>query len=162
MLTVSTDDYLWFVDIALGAMVSILDRLGDVDANRRPQLDGTNSPYAIVTHCLGVIEFWGGHAVAGRRVERDRDAEFRAEGQVAELRERAVRARRQLEADLSTLDPVATPRGALGPADADLPLGRTQGGVLLHVLEELFQHLGQLELSRDVLMAARAAGPHPD
>jgi hypothetical protein len=37
--------------------------------------------------------------------------------------------------------------------DRDRPDGRTNGGVLLHVLEELFQHLGQLELTRDVLLA---------
>jgi hypothetical protein len=80
VLSVSNDDYLWFVDLALDAMLAILDQLGDVDANRRPVLVGANSPYAIVTHCLGVMEFWGGHAVAGRRIERDRDAEFRAPG----------------------------------------------------------------------------------
>ena len=32
----------------------------------------------------------------------------------------------------------------------------TQGDVLLHVYEELAQHLGQLEVTRDVLLARRA------
>ena len=32
----------------------------------------------------------------------------------------------------------------------------TQGDVLLHVYEELAQHLGQLEVTRDVLLAQRA------
>ena len=32
----------------------------------------------------------------------------------------------------------------------------TQGDVLLHVHEELAQHLGQLEVTRDVLLAGRA------
>ena len=33
----------------------------------------------------------------------------------------------------------------------------TQGDVLLHVYEELAQHLGQLEVTRDVLLAGSAA-----
>ena len=36
----------------------------------------------------------------------------------------------------------------------------SQGHALLHVLEEVTQHLGQMELTRDVLRAA-AAGPAP-
>jgi len=162
VLTTSTEDYLWFVDLALDSMVSILVRLGDVDANRRPALDGANSSYAVVTHCLGVMEYWGGHVVAGRRIERDRDAEFRAEGAVAELQERVAGARRQLHADLATLDPQAAPRGHVNPDDAELPFGTSQGGVLLHILEELFQHLGHMELARDMLLAeqpGRADGP---
>ncbi len=64
-----------------------------------------------------------------------------------------LRARGQLEVDLSTLDTWAVPRGGLDAEDAALALGRSQGGALLHVLEELTQHLGQMELSRDVLIA---------
>jgi hypothetical protein len=153
VLAVSPEDYLWFVDQALDAMVRIVGELGDDGAHRRPALSGANSPYAILTHCLGVMEFWGGHVVAGRRVRRDRDAEFRAEGPVADLVARAARARGQLEDDLSTLDTWAVPRGGLDPEDAALPLGRSQGGALLHVLEELTQHLGQMELSRDLVVA---------
>ena len=37
---------------------------------------------------------------------------------------------------------------------------RSQGSALLHVLEEVTQHLGQMELTRDVLRAA-AAGTAP-
>jgi len=80
MLRISTEDYLWFVDHALDAMVRIVTELGDDDANRRPGLPGANSPYAILAHCVGVMEFWGGAMVAGRTVVRDRDAEFRARG----------------------------------------------------------------------------------
>jgi hypothetical protein len=79
---------------------------------------------------------------------------------VSELRERVARARRQLDADLAALDPLAPPRGGTDPSDSHLPLARSQGGVLLHILEELFQHLGQMELSRDVSLAERAAERH--
>jgi hypothetical protein len=152
---ISTQDYLWYVDGALDAMAAILDELGDDIANQRLDAPGANSPYAVVTHCLGVLEFWGGHAVAGRTIERDRDAEFRASGDVAGLVRRVRLAREQLVADLDTLDASAPPRGSLDDDDSALPLGRTQGGALIHLYDELAQHLGQLEVTRDVLLTAR-------
>lgn len=150
---ISADDYLFYVDEALDGMVRIITELGDDLANRRPDLPGANSPYAILTHCLGVMEWWGGQVVAGRSVERDRDAEFRATGTVADLVERTRRAREQLESDIADLEPSAPPRGVTKPEDADLPLVKSQGGALIHVYEELAQHRGQLEISRDVLLA---------
>lgn len=155
---ISTEDLLWFVDEALDAMISILETLGDEWANRAPDLDGANSPYAVVTHCLGVLEYWAGYVVAGRSIERDRDAEFVARGDVADLVIRVRRARQQLGRDLDAMDPWAPPRGRPEPEDAELPLARTQGGAAVHVYEELAQHLGQLEITRDVLLAARSAG----
>jgi len=150
---ISTDDYLYYVDEALDGMVAIVTELGDELANRRPDLPGANSPYVVLHHCLGVMEYWAGAIVAGRSVERDRGAEFRASGPVDELAERTRRARAQLEADLAQLEPFAPPRGTPEPEDADSPVGRTQGGALVHVYEELAQHRGQMEGCRDVLLA---------
>jgi len=148
----STDDVLWFVDQALDEMVSIVRELGDDLASTRPDLPGANSPYAILTHCLGVMEFWGGYMLADRPFERDRDAEFRAEGRVDDLVERAAASRRRLVADIAAGDPSAPPRhDPVFPEDAGTPIATTQAGVLLHVLRELTQHLGQMEVSRDVL-----------
>jgi len=153
MLTVSTTDYLWYVDQALDAMTALASDLGNGLVNRAPDLTGANSPFAIVTHCLGVMAFWGGEIVAGHDVDRDRDAELRATGTVEELADAVRQARAQFEADLAELVPTDPPRRPPSAEDAALPVGRTQGGVLLHVLEELLQHLGQLELTRDVLRA---------
>jgi uncharacterized protein YceH (UPF0502 family) len=153
-VAVSRDDFLWFVDQSLDQMVAILRQLGDDRVNRRPDLPGANSPYAIVTHCLGVTDWWAGHVAAGRSVARDRDAEFRAAGRVDDLVERLAAVRGQLEVDVGGVDALAAPRGRwILPEDAALPFGRTQGGALLHVYEELQQHLGQLELTRDLLLA---------
>jgi len=160
VLVLSTADFLWFVDQALDEMVAIVRELGDDVASSRPDLPGANSPYAILTHCLGVMEFWGGSMVADRPIERDREAEFRAEGRVDDLVERAATARRRLEADIVAGDPSSPPRhDPVFPEDADTPIGKTQAGVLLHIVRELTQHLGQMEVSRDVLVNARRA-PH--
>jgi hypothetical protein len=150
---ISVEDYLFFVDEALDGMVNIVTDLGDELANRRPDVPKSNSPYALLTHCLGVIEYWAGYIVAGRSIRRDRAAEFRASGPIGELVDRTRRVREQLETDLANLDPLAPPRGIPWPADADLPVARTQGGALVHVYEELAQHRGQMEGCRDVLLA---------
>lgn len=157
MMTLSTEDYLWFVDDCLDTMATTLERLGDDLACTAPDLPGANSPYAIVTHCLGVLEFWGGRMVRGREIQRDRDAEFRATGKVADLVARVPVSRQRFAEDLSALDPQAPPAGEVRGPDRDLPFGRSQAGVLMHVFHELAQHLGHLEITRDVLEAAPPA-----
>jgi hypothetical protein len=149
---ISLDDYLWYADTALDGMVGIVALLGDERANQTPDLPGANSPYAILTHCLGVMEYWGGHVIAGRQIERDRRAEFVATGQVRALVSRVGRAREQLRRDLESFDPSAPPRGMVQRDDGAIPVGRTQGGALFHIYEELSQHLGQMELTRDILL----------
>ena len=147
----SDDEYLYFADRALDGMAAILTDLGDDLANVRPDLPGANSPYAIVNHCLGVVEYWVGHLMAGRPVERDRPAEFTASGPVKDLVERVAAAKEQLRADLAAAEPAA-PLRVEPPAEYLVTQpGLSQGAALLHVLEELAQHHGQLEISRDVI-----------
>lgn len=150
---ISLDDYLYYVDDALDGIAHILRALGDDVANARPKFPGANSPYAIATHCLGVMEDWGGQRVAGRTIERDRQAEFTASGPVDELVHRIDTAKRQLRLDVAGLDPAAPPHGEPDPRDAEHPMEQSQGGVLMHVYEELAQHRGQLEITRDLLQS---------
>jgi hypothetical protein len=150
---ISTDDYLWFIDRILDQMTAVLLQLGDDNASRRPDLPGANSPYGIVTHCLGVLTSWAGRLVAGREVIRDRDTEFQATGSVADLLDRIEVARRQLREDVSVVEPDASLRFALPAPDGDLPFGQRQGAALVHIFEELAQHLGQMEITRDVLLS---------
>lgn len=155
---ISTDDYLYYVDAALDGMTEIVTGLGDELANRRPDLPGANSPYAILTHCLGVMEYWGGEVIAGREIVRDREAEFVATGAVAELAGRAQEARRKLADDITGVDMYAAPRGKVQPRFQDSPLGRTAGGALIHLYRELAQHHGHMEITRDVLRERIAGG----
>jgi hypothetical protein len=152
-VAVAPADYLWFVDLALRDMARIVADLGDDLANSAPPFPGANSPYVILTHCLGVMEFWGGATVAGRSIERDRAGEFTASGPVAPLLERAGKARRRLAEDVIGLDAWAEPVNVRPNPDDPEPYSETKGAVLLHILEELFQHLGQMEITRDALTA---------
>ena len=150
---ISVADYLYFVDDALDEMVAIVRDLGDVRSNQRPDVPATNTPFALLSHCLGVMECWAGELVAGRTIDRDRDAEFVATGRVDELVQRVDAARRQLRDDLAQLEPEAALRNPPDPEDADLPFGRRQGAALLHLYRELAQHLGQMQGYRDVMTA---------
>ncbi len=152
-VAVAAADYLWFADHALREMAAIVEGLGDDLANRRPPFRDANSPFAILTHCLGVMEYWGGATVAERPVQRDRAAEFTATGEVAGLLWRTEVARRRLREDLAGLDASAGPAGVRPDPDHPVPYSDTKGAVLLHILEELFQHLGQMEITRDALVA---------
>ena len=152
-----------YVDRAVGRMTEIVNGLGDDLANRKPALQGANSPYVILRHCLGVMEFWGGEVVAGREVTRDRPAEFRSHGPVADLAAAARKALDQFRADAATADFAAPSRGGTERQRRTDELEFTsQGHVLLHVLEEVTQHLGQMEITRDVLRAGILGSANPD
>ena len=158
-VTIARADYLWFVDRALAGMTDIVRALGDELANRRPTLEGANSAFVILSHCLGVMEYWGGGTVADRAFERDRAAEFAARGDVATLVQRTEAARQRLRHDLASLDAdgdAGAVPAQLGPEPDPVPYTQRKGAVLLHILEELYQHLGQMELTRDVLLAGPA------
>ena len=154
-VVVRAADYLWFADLALAEMARIVGALGDELANEAPALPGANTPFAILTHCLGLMEYWGGATVAGRSIERDRAAEFTARGNVDSLVERTEAARRRLHEDVGGLVALDVPTQVMRDPDDPVPYSETKGAVLLHILEELFQHFGQMEITRDMLQAPR-------
>ena len=145
---ITAEVYLRFCDEALVAMRDIVTELGDDLANRRPDLPGANSPVQILTHCLGVCAAWASTINLHRPVPRDRTGEFTASGPVAEL----AAATDALRADFAGWVRAASPdQPPAHPEGGDEYA--TQGEVLLHVYEELAQHRGQLEITRDLLRA---------
>ena len=152
------DDFLYFINVALDGMVRIVEELGDERVNLRPDFPGANSPYAILYHCVGCTNFWIGGLIAGRQVTRDRDAEFQARGTVADIVD-AVRAlQKQLLEDITHVQgdkPLAHPDALLAPKGGTTRQGVRhwrQGKALIHAYEELSQHHGQMEITRDILM----------
>ncbi|WP_343281985.1 DUF664 domain-containing protein [Micrococcus sp. 2A] len=131
-------------------IVAILSQMDDETANTALPVAGSNSPYVILTHCLGMMRRWSSTVNLGRPVPRDRAAEFRARGLLPTLLAEAARVREAFIRDVEATD--------LDAAPADLPQGPRPAyqladcrAVLLHVIEELAQHLGHLEITRDLL-----------
>lgn len=141
-----------YARLAFHQMLGVADRLGDERVNERPIAPHVNSVASLVVHCCGVAEYWLGHVGVGRPSDRDRDAEFTTTASVAELHERVGTCLVQMEADLAAIDAgIASPQ-----ADGLLLLQVAPGdpaSLVVHVIEELFQHLGHCEIAADALTA---------
>jgi hypothetical protein len=95
--------------------------------------------------------YWLGSVLCGRPSRRDRDSEFRARGTVAEIRRAVKVLQAQVREDITHVQgdqPLAHPVDMHGYTQY-----HTQGDVLLHCYTELAQHHGQMELTRDILLA---------
>lgn len=132
-------------------LFGVIGSAGDELANRRPEVEGANSLYAIGSHVLGMMRFWSCTTNRGVEVPRDRDAEFTASGSVDELLTRAAVERERFITDVSSVRAHQVP--ANRPAGRDEQWLVSCHGVLLHVFEEICQHLGHAELTRDLLRA---------
>ncbi len=140
-----------YVRLACRQMLAVADRLGDTKVNERPPGPETNSVAALITHCCGVSEFWLGCVGLGRPTTRDRDSEFTAVATVPELHAAVDVMVDQAVADVRALD-------AGEASDRNRALRQmleegdeTDAALVLHVIEELYQHLGQMELTADAL-----------
>ena len=142
-----------YARLAFDQMLGVADRLGDELVNRRPLAPHTNSVASLVVHCCGVAEFWLGHVGRGRPSSRDRDAELVATATVAELHGMVEACLRQLEDDVAAIDAGTTSAHAEGRRFLQVdPV--SDASLVLHVIEELFQHLGHCEIAADALLDA--------
>lgn len=141
-----------YVRLAFARLLAVADRLGEPLVNERPLGEHTNSVAALITHCCGVCEFWLGHVGLGRPSQRDRAAEFTATGSLPDLHALVEATVVQVGADLDALETAPASSHAAARVhliDAD----RSDASLVLHVLEELFQHAGHAELAADALGA---------
>lgn len=135
---------------ALEGMHRALDRFDDDTVNARPHGDGTNSAAVLITHACASARYWFEHIGLGRHVDRDRDSEFTTLSTVGELHALVDLTTARLSDLAGDLD--AGPTALDHELRALLPGGDTSdGSIVLHALEELFQHLGHLELTADAL-----------
>lgn len=139
-----------YVRHAFAGMSRVLDRLDDDTVNQRPGDWGTNSVAGLVVHCCELAPSWFEMPGLGRDSDRDREAAFAAHATVDELRRRIDEAVERTGALLAEF--------LVGPTVTDHPFrdflpghDRTDGALVLHVLEELFQHLGHMDVTADAL-----------
>lgn len=139
-----------YVRHAFRGIEAVLDRLDDETVNQRPDGWGTNSVAGLVVHCCELTPSWFAMPGLGRDSVRDRDAEFQTVATIAELRRRIADAVEQTAALIREFD--AGPTAADHEMRAFMPgEDRTDGALVLHVLEELYQHLGHMEVTADAV-----------
>ena len=134
---------------AFAQMLAVADRLGDDLLDERPHGPGTNSVAALIVHCCALTPWWLGHVALGDPTDRQRDAEFHATAELADLHALVA----------ETLETVPALLARLEAGDGTDEGGRafllegddSDASVVVHVLEELFQHVGHMELTADAL-----------
>lgn len=145
-------DVLAFIDLAFDRMMANAVSLG-TRVSDRPPLADSNSVFALVVHCVGVTEWWLGHVVLGRASQRDRDAEFAASGTLDDLQGMVTQFRSALPALVKDVTRTSQPRSghleSVTAAERVWPW--TTASIVLHVIEELFQHAGHVDITADLL-----------
>ena len=138
-------------------LLELVARLDASMVNRAPDLPGANSPFVIMTHVLGNIRAWVPGIVCDQPLERDRPAEFRSQGTLDELRSAAETLINDCEAALKTLGPAQlddriVPRQVLFGEGQTYEMSRREA--LLHPLEHASLHVGQMQMTVDLLQRA--------
>jgi hypothetical protein len=151
-MTREVESFRQFIFDSIDRLVGCLDGLTSDQLNWRPPAPETNSLYVLASHIVGNAEQNLLGVLCGQPVARNRAAEFAAAGETAEpVRRRWQELRAQMEAALDVLPPsrldqeLKHPRGML-----------TGREVLTLQARHAAEHLGQAELTRQLLLAELA------
>ena len=128
--------------------------LSDDDLNRAPALRGANSPFVIATHVLGNARAWVLGIACGQDMRRDRPAEFGSRGTYEELGIAACKLSGDIDAALQALDPARLDERFVPAADLwgeGDPHEIQRREALTHVIEHAGIHLGQIQVTLDLL-----------
>jgi uncharacterized damage-inducible protein DinB len=132
-------------------LLAVAGRVPEPLLNTRPHGEGTNSIASLVVHCCGVVEYWLGHVALGEPTTRDRESEFSSTATLADLHEMVATTTARVACLLDRLETDSandiTQRPPLYDGDT------SDAAIVLHVLEECYQHLGHAELAADALTA---------
>ncbi|MGH2758547.1 MAG: DinB family protein [Actinomycetota bacterium] len=133
-----------YLDLQRNAVISKLDGLTEEQARWKPA-PTANSLLNLVVHLTGVERNWFQHVIAGKTIDRDRDAELR-----------------ELTPDVTIASAIAGYRVAseesnavMRSVDTDEP-GRGMDQlnirwVVLHMIEETARHAGHADITRELI-----------
>ncbi|HJE91074.1 MAG TPA: DinB family protein [Dietzia timorensis] len=149
----ATSALLSIANEVLDGYVAALGTLDDETANLSPAPGTVNTAFALVKHVHGMSRFWGGSVISGLAFPRDREAEFQAEGTIDD----ALNLVDEIRSELPAWADNAARHGVLDPSARGT--SRTDVAdvgpewILAHMVRELSQHLGHLEVCRDMVLA---------
>ena len=132
----------------------ILEVFEGLDAealNWKPLAQDTNSLYVLATHCIGSEHGWIAETLAQYPKTRNRDAEFVATAADLEsLREKFAQTAQNTEKILDELSQENLQAGRPGYGVRHGSRIMTGREIILHVIEHLSEHLGQMRLMRQL------------
>ena len=140
-----------YTEQSLESLVELSRGLSDQQLNWRPEAaEPANSLYVLAWHTLGSIEEGLLFRLCGEPGERDRDSEFVVSAAAAALEDRWSDLRERLASALPKLEP-----GALDRTIEHSRRGPLAGReMMLIAARHAAEHLGQAELTRDLLGAS--------
>lgn len=129
-----------------------IEGLSPAQLNQRPDAPETNSIAVLVGHAMGSTRWWLSVAITGdTTAERSRDDEFAASApSAASLIELLDASHAECRALLSTPDAIDWAE-VLRPPDGAPPFLRSWA--LMHAIEHLREHTGQVSLTRQLIDA---------
>ena len=149
------ETYSKYIQKQIADVHAALQGLSGEQLNQRPDVLGANSGYVIATHVLGNVRAWILGIACGRPLGRDRAAEFASSGTYEALGKAASALSDEINEALAALDP-STLNDRFVPAQELWGEGWTEEisrrEALAHVLEHASMHLGQIHVTRDLLL----------
>lgn len=139
--------YIEILRVRRADILKTLEGLNEEALNWRPLPNEANSLYALALHSLGAERQWIHEIIGGRKIERDREAELRAQARaVTALRAQYDAAANESEEVLArlTLTELETMRAAMRYGEQSVRW------CILRVIEHYNEHLGQMLLTRQL------------
>ena len=149
------ETYSKYIRKQIADMQVALRGLNEEQLNRRLDVPGANSGYVIATHVFGNARAWVLGIVCGQTLRRDRPGEFASRGTYGELTQPAHALSADIEKALAALEPTRlderlVPSQELWGEGEPYEVSRREA--LAHVLEHASMHLGQIQLTRDLVV----------
>ena len=149
------DTFWGFISRSIDQIITCLNNLPEDDLNWRP-IETANSLYVLATHILGTTEENILGVLCGQQVQRQREEEFKASGASAEpIRSKWSELRVRIKQCLENLPSEELDRKREHPRRGQL----TGREVLIVVARHAAEHMGQAELTRDLLLVSKGKTP---
>jgi uncharacterized damage-inducible protein DinB len=139
--------YIEILRVRRADILKTLEGLNEEALNWRPLPNEANSLYALALHSLGAERKWIHEIIGGQKIERDREAELRAQAQDA----KSLHAQYDAAANVSEqvlarlmLTELETMRAAMRYGEQSVRW------CILRVIEHYNEHLGQMLLTRQL------------
>lgn len=148
-MEIEVQGYLTELNILRGQIREAIQGLSDEAANWHPLPEGTNSVYAMLSHFMGVDNFWVRQVINGEVVQRDREAEFHTSGSLSEMVSRWEEAWTEIEVMLGKLTSAQLSEARLHPFRPEKGT-ITVRWCILHLISHYAIHLGHIQLTRQL------------
>ena len=151
-MSTETEAYIERLQYLRDQVSELLEGTSEHELNWTPLAEDTNSAIVLATHIAGSESHWVHQVAGGIDVHRNREAEFEVSAsdpsEILALLRKTGQTTKEVLGNVSTAD--LDKAGGTGPSGAPV----TGRWAVLHAIEHIGQHLGHLDLTKQ-LYAAR-------